>query len=216
MIEEFQSDRWWNQVQQYDLLRCVFCGRDLTQAIQTKSQQGTAMVAWWERRDYSATFASGVYCQGENACSWHWATKPGYLRDVHVEKCRGHLFEFERIVAAYSNWNGDALRRFTGVCMLLSRMSVVFDKRHAKVSAEKVEEERNKVTTALRQQVFERDGFRCRRCGLPSPVVTLVVDHVIPVSLGGLTELRNLQTLCWDCNAGKAARTPHPHDLRGR
>ena len=70
------------------------------------------------------------------------------------------------------------------------------------------ENERSKMTKKLRLQVLERDNFTCQFCGR-SPQkdgVSLEVDHIIPVSRGGRTELSNLQTLCQDCNRGKSDR----------
>lgn len=55
----------------------------------------------------------------------------------------------------------------------------------------------------LRTAVLERDGFRCRHCGAED---RLTIDHVHPLSLGGPTELDNLQTLCRPCNSRKGAR----------
>lgn len=68
-------------------------------------------------------------------------------------------------------------------------------------------EERSKVTPKLRYDVFERDGHRCCSCGISvGSGVTLHLDHVMPVSKGGLSTLENLQTLCASCNLGKGAR----------
>lgn len=66
--------------------------------------------------------------------------------------------------------------------------------------------ERSKMSSSLRVRVLERDNYRCRICGASSDIVELEVDHIIPVSKGGKTELSNLQTLCRDCNRGKSTR----------
>lgn len=55
----------------------------------------------------------------------------------------------------------------------------------------------------IRQQVLERDGNRCARCGGEDE---MHIDHVHPVSLGGLPLLANLQVLCKTCNLQKGAR----------
>ncbi len=70
------------------------------------------------------------------------------------------------------------------------------------------ENERAKMTKKLRLQVLERDNFTCQFCGRTPKKdgVSLEVDHIIPVSKGGRTELSNLQTLCYDCNRGKSDR----------
>lgn len=65
--------------------------------------------------------------------------------------------------------------------------------------------QRSLMTRSLRYDVLRRDGYRCRICGRSqADGVTLEVDHIVPVSRGGKTEMSNLQTLCWDCNHGKS------------
>lgn len=67
--------------------------------------------------------------------------------------------------------------------------------------------QRSLVTPGLRFEVLRRDGYRCCICGRSqSDGVKLEVDHIIPVSKGGKTEMNNLQTLCWECNRGKGAK----------
>ena len=63
----------------------------------------------------------------------------------------------------------------------------------------------------LRYQVLERDR-RCLLCGATKDDTKLHVDHIVPWSQGGPTELDNLQTLCARCNLGKGNRTTD--DLR--
>lgn len=55
----------------------------------------------------------------------------------------------------------------------------------------------------LRLKVFERDGWRCRRCGRAG---RLECDHVIPLHAGGAPlDLANLQALCRPCHVAKSA-----------
>lgn len=61
------------------------------------------------------------------------------------------------------------------------------------------------MNSSLRFRVLSRDKFTCRYCGAKAPDVKLQVDHVIPVSLGGLTTIRNLVSACFACNNGKRA-----------
>lgn len=59
---------------------------------------------------------------------------------------------------------------------------------------------------ARRRRVLERDGYRCRNCGVRSTRVDEVyfdVDHVVPKSEGGTHALSNLQALCPACHARK-------------
>src|SRR3954467_6442477 len=78
----------------------------------------------------------------------------------------------------------------------------------------------------LRAFVFDRDGYKCLRCGwMPEHVPTpydghytltgpdaggkrreLQLDHVTPISRGGDNHPDNFQTLCFGCNAAKRDR----------
>lgn len=65
------------------------------------------------------------------------------------------------------------------------------------------------MTSKLRQHIKERDNFTCKQCGLSiqnEPNLLLEIDHIIPISKGGLTTEENLQTLCWRCNRQKGAK----------
>jgi hypothetical protein len=59
----------------------------------------------------------------------------------------------------------------------------------------------------LRFRVLLRDNFTCCGCGR-SPATSLGtdlhIDHIIPWSKGGETEIENLRTLCSKCNIGKS------------
>lgn len=63
------------------------------------------------------------------------------------------------------------------------------------------------MTTRLRNEIKARDNYTCRSCGISTyvePHLLIEVDHIIPVSRGGLTERENLQALCWKCNRSKS------------
>lgn len=65
--------------------------------------------------------------------------------------------------------------------------------------------ERSKMSESLRYNVLKRDNYKCQICGATAKEgAKLQVDHIIPVSKGGKTELNNLQTLCSRCNIGKS------------
>lgn len=61
------------------------------------------------------------------------------------------------------------------------------------------------IPLGLRFKILKRDGFKCVSCGRGvKDNIKLHVDHIIPFSLGGLTEIKNLKTLCNECNIGKS------------
>lgn len=65
------------------------------------------------------------------------------------------------------------------------------------------------LPASVREQVFARASYRCEYCqtahrliGLP-----LVVDHILPRTLGGGDDLENLCASCYRCNELKWMRT---------
>jgi hypothetical protein len=65
------------------------------------------------------------------------------------------------------------------------------------------------MTAKLRGFIKSRDNHTCQNpvCKVSvahEPHLLLEVDHVVPVSRGGLSTPENLQTLCWRCNRAKS------------
>ena len=64
-----------------------------------------------------------------------------------------------------------------------------------------------------RDNLFERDQYRCQYCGNSFPVDRLNMDHVIPKANGGRTSWENIVTACIPCNTQKANRLPHQANM---
>lgn len=67
------------------------------------------------------------------------------------------------------------------------------------------------MTTKLRTFIKDRDNHTCQNCSISvaaEPHLLLEVDHIIPISRGGLSIPENLQALCWRCNRVKSNRMP--------
>lgn len=65
------------------------------------------------------------------------------------------------------------------------------------------------MTSKLREAVKDRDNHTCQNCGISvakEPHLLIEVDHVVPISKGGLSVMDNLQALCWKCNRKKSNR----------
>ena len=65
------------------------------------------------------------------------------------------------------------------------------------------------MTSSLRERIKKRDNYTCQNCGLSindEKHLLLEIDHIIPISKGGLSVEENLQTLCWKCNRTKGSK----------
>ncbi len=64
-----------------------------------------------------------------------------------------------------------------------------------------------------RENLFERDNYRCQYCGNGFEASQLNMDHVIPRDRGGRTSWENIVTSCIKCNSRKANRLPHQANM---
>jgi hypothetical protein len=72
-----------------------------------------------------------------------------------------------------------------------------------------IQGQRALMTPSLREKIKVRDDFTCQICSLSikdERNLLLEIDHIFPLSRGGITSENNLQTLCWRCNRSKGSR----------
>ncbi len=109
----------------------------------------------------------------------------------------------------YTSDGGMAQRSFT-VPMDEENIIELINRLESKLSLQaQTKEQRALMTTKLRAFIKERDNYTCCQCGNSTktePNLLLEVDHIVPISKGGLTKEDNLQTLCWKCNRSKGSR----------
>lgn len=99
----------------------------------------------------------------------------------NVNDKRRSYYSFDEIVNMYNHWK--KCRKYS----------------------ETIKQERKIMNDDIRYNVLKRDNFTCCLCGATSKDgAKLHVDHIIPVSKGGKTNMSNLQTLCERCNMGKS------------
>lgn len=79
-------------------------------------------------------------------------------------------------------------------------ISVLNGIREAPTLFDALPSQRPHLSDKLRREVYQRDGWKCVRCGSAD---RLTVDHRWPHSRGGNTSLENLETLCNTCNLAK-------------
>lgn len=66
--------------------------------------------------------------------------------------------------------------------------------------------QRQLMTPKLRRFILRRDNYECQKCHVSrqdEKHLLLEVDHIVPVSKGGITTEQNLRALCWRCNRAK-------------
>jgi 5-methylcytosine-specific restriction endonuclease McrA len=65
-----------------------------------------------------------------------------------------------------------------------------------------------------RHNIYLRDGNRCQYCGHRFPTAELSLDHVIPLSRGGVSSWENVVCACLSCNVRKGNRSPQEASMR--
>ena len=65
---------------------------------------------------------------------------------------------------------------------------------------------REHIPGQLRYDVLAKSGGVCVACGASARQRALEVDHIVPVNMGGASDISNLQALCYKCNAQKKDR----------
>lgn len=64
-----------------------------------------------------------------------------------------------------------------------------------------------------RKSIHNRDNYTCQYCGSTK---NLSVDHILPVSRGGLSTWENTVTACQPCNSKKGNKTPQEANMQLR
>jgi 5-methylcytosine-specific restriction endonuclease McrA len=65
------------------------------------------------------------------------------------------------------------------------------------------------ISAQLRQQIITAADYRCEYCKSSSRLTgtPLVMEHILPRSLGGTDDPENLAASCYRCNEFKGAKT---------
>jgi hypothetical protein len=129
---------------------------------------------------------------------WQYKGKQPTRRDLNLKPSKISQSPYNR---RFNSWT-DALRDFVKYANGKNIVNINTDDT---IAAQK--KTNRDPSLRLRFKVLSRDKFMCVQCGA-SPAknqkVVLHVDHIMPWSKGGKTEILNLQTLCEKCNLGKS------------
>ena len=62
-------------------------------------------------------------------------------------------------------------------------------------------------TKADFEKLKKKVDYHCVCCYRQEPQIRLTIDHIEPLSLGGMHEINNIQPLCQSCNSKKQQET---------
>lgn len=114
---------------------------------------------------------------------------------------------YPKYVFQYLSAGGNS-SQVTEVRLNSKTIDALIDTLSSKIKFKKsVAGQRSLMTASLRTFIKTRDEYTCRTCQISvakEPHLLLEVDHIKPVSKGGLSTEDNLQTLCWKCNRTKS------------
>jgi hypothetical protein len=113
------------------------------------------------------------------------------------EKCGERLWNFISVSP-----NGKSAKYACGYC---KKMAVV---KANDIAARAANQGREPIPKEIQREVWRRDNGKCVVCGNQE---NLEFDHIIAVTRGGATSVRNLQLLCQTCNRKKSAKEPGNH-----
>jgi len=78
------------------------------------------------------------------------------------------------------------------------------------VSSEHIKREKQKARQLRRSQWWKRKCAKgvCHYCGRKTPPRELTMDHIVPLSRGGMTTKGNVAPVCKECNNKKKYLLP--------
>ena len=122
-----------------------------------------------------------------------WA---GIKRGSFSEKHKQKLKEAHKRIPI-RNWKG-------GICQSKQYLSWLKNKRNRLLQKIKI----NGMHTFNEWEELKKQyNWICTNCGKKEPKIKLTIDHIIPISRGGLDNIGNIQPLCRRCNIKKYTKT---------
>jgi 5-methylcytosine-specific restriction endonuclease McrA len=172
----------------------------------------------------SAWYASGkcIECQKRHAHKWYKNNKEKMLATgkkwakEHPERASEYYRNSARrqrekrpqaVKDSYRKWYGKNKHRFAEKVRKRAikwakdnpdRVKAIQHKRRAKKK-----KAGGSFTVYEWQALCKRQNYRCLACGKRKK---LTADHVVPIALGGSTNIDNIQGLCLSCNASKGIK----------
>lgn len=193
--------------------RNVYCSRECRYKHQKEQAKGT----YKERTGYYIGQYSKLYCGYCAICGDLFQTRNGYA-GCCSQKCQSLLYSISKHIQktvrckecgnTFKTKYGDKRKQYCSeLCMRRALRRIRRTKERARLRGVRVE-----AVNPL--YIFKRDKYKCRICGVKTPLKykgtyhnnAPELDHIIPLSLGGEHSKRNTQCLCHQCNKNKSNR----------
>ena len=145
-----------------------------------------------------------LWCEADKEGRLCWKPKTFKMRYLPGDECSVDALCKELIAAGVVVLYGDGLAYIPG----FSKHQHVNPRESASVLPEPeghTATPPKKIQRDVREQVIERDGGVCVRCGSDDHPQ---LDHILPQSAGGPHIAENLRVLCRSCNAGRPVQGP--------
>ena len=209
MRNDYDNDAFYDEIDPEDYLiyQLVYHSKELIQNI--KNAENNLKLY----NDYIAEVKAA-----KNWNSFDSEEKPKNLK--RLERIEKRVFN-QLVKEAYVNFTIEVMLIQTNINdVYLTHKAKIFDKDEVKILIKRIQNkngdfyfdrgiwdaicriERGKVSNKMRFAIYERDGYRCVRCGQSNG--DLEIDHIFPISKGGKSNFDNLQTLCHRCNSLKS------------
>jgi len=125
--------------------------------------------------------------------------------DSYIQIAKGEEVRFTQLIQKLNQWYRKQAEAQNEDTQSQNQQNKLAMNEEDIIKAKESAEQRIKVMSAMRWQVFQRDKWKCVSCGRSAANdVILHVDHIVPRSKGGKHDLDNYQTLCHICNIGKS------------
>jgi hypothetical protein len=216
----------WKDVSQYKIekgkrlkARCIDCERErVKQSIKKidKQKLNEAQKRYKERHGLLPNYKTDIAICKCEYCSKVWTKKGRTLKRFCSIKCKqmyvGSKIAGRSLVRSVKQYNCKCcseviFRTAPGKC----DSCFLINKKTSKAKHKAIRNRNSiKIERIVAWKVFSRDKFRCQLCNIKVQKIDYLldnaaeVDHIVPISLGGVHSYSNVQTLCRKCNQTKS------------
>ena len=221
-LKKYNFSHTYDNYKMYDNLRCYdylvyklqFIGSDVEKNIEKVNKNKIMYSRYID--EVNATLKKGVFLDEYKGLNYKKLIK--FENEMLEEKTEKPVIEFRiAIELFYMNMAGRMLGQKSHVFterVIEDVIDALNDKNGGFYNNRDVWDsicrvERGKVSNKMRFYIYDRDHYRCQKCGRRFKAEYLEIDHIIPIAKGGKTRMDNLQTLCHWCNVEKGDKWPY-------